>query len=752
MVGPAGSGSARSVGWRRLVESGAPEHSVPLRLWTLAAVIVSVFAVTAHDDFLRYRLMIPALAAAGFGFSYWRRGRRNWWVKVVLSLLCLWVGYLFILDVASDPYHTSVPLTVLLLWLQTLHSFDVPARRDLQFSLLTSAILMTVAAAFALDLTFLIYLGLYALVSMQALAHNAWQASAEAAPGRVWGQAPGSAGGVGQGTAADRGMRAMAWAASHLLVLVILGAAVVFVLTPRLEGMRITTLPFSAHRMLAGLFAGGIFNPAYPDAGDGGDGGGGGQVWNPRGYFGFSPTVDLRLRGRLDDAIVMRVRATHALNWRALVFDTYTGVGWRISDRDVEEVGGAYPPISLVHRNDEPLSYVARQLRVVQTFYIEREQPNVVFAAPMAERLYVTTGGVFLDRYGSIRLPGTLQPGMVYSVVSRAFVPDPARLRAAAGLVPETMLKRYLALPPTPNRVRDLAIRLTAGQPTLYDRVMAVNRHLWSEYRYDLSIPHQRKRGDAVDYFLFEERRGYCEQFASAMVVLLRSAGIPSRLVTGYGPGTPNPVTGLLEVRNSDAHAWVEVFFPGIGWVEFEPTPGFPDTADLGWRTSGRLVIQDLAAMAAGRLRAWASRSPAVSRLLEQASGAGTLAMRLGLWGLAIAAGALAAAGAWRVASAVTLPVRPRDTLGDVYGKMCRILARRGLRRDPTETVGEFSRRVRDHTHGRLPEVEALSAMVEEVAYGGVQPGPRSAASAKALLGALRSRLRRGRLGPSGGS
>ncbi len=746
MVTPAGPEPGRPIGWRRLVESGAPEHSVPLRLWTLAAVIVSVFAVTAHDDFLQYRLTIPVLAAVGFAFSYWRRGRRNWWVKLALSVLCLWVGYLFLLDVVRDPYHTSVPLTVLLLWLQTLHSFDVPARRDLLFSLLTSAILMTVAAAFALDIAFLVYLGLYALVSVQALAHNAWQASADAAPGRAWGPALSGAAIPGRAAVVGRGMRGMAWAASHLLVVVMLGAAVVFVLTPRLEGMRITALPFSAHRMLVGLFSGGVFNPAYPDAGDGGGvEGGGAQVWNPRGYFGFSPTVDLRMRGRLDDAIVMRVRATHALNWRALVFDTYTGIGWRISDRDVEQVRGTYPPISLVHKSDEPLIYGARQLRVVQTFYVEREQPNVIFAAPMAERLYVTAGAVFLDRYGSIRLPGTLQPGMVYSVVSRAFVPDPARLRVASGLVPEAMLARYRALPTIPDRVRDLGIRLTAGQPTLYDRVMAVNRHLWSEYRYDLSIPHQRKRGDAVDYFLFEERRGYCEQFASAMVVLLRSAGIPSRLVTGYGPGTPNPVTGLLEVRNSDAHAWVEVFFPGIGWVEFEPTPGFPDTADLGRRMSGRLVIQDLAALAAARLQAWASRSPAITRLLEQASGAGTLALRVGLWGLAIAAGALAGATAWRAAAAASHPARPRDALGDAYLLMCRILARRGLRRDPTETVGEFSRRVRAHTGG-LPEVEALSAMVEEAAYGGAQPGPHSAASAKALLEALRGRLRRGRL------
>ncbi|OFX28550.1 MAG: hypothetical protein A2Z07_07730, partial [Armatimonadetes bacterium RBG_16_67_12] len=564
------------VGWRRVLSSGEPEHSVPLRLWTLAAVVVSVFAVTAHDDFLEHRLIIPLLVAAGFAFSYWRRGRPNWWVKILLAVLCLGVGWQFLRDVVGDPYHTSVPLTVLLLWLQTLHSFDVPARRDLLFSLLSSVILMAVAAAFALDQTFLAYLAVYALTAVQALVHNAWQAARDAAAMPAINPVAAARAAHADAPGAHRGIM---WAASHLLVVVLLGAAVVFVFTPRFEGGRLTSLPFSPQRFLLDVLAGRLLNPAYPD---GGEADGVPPQWNPRGYFGFSPNVDLRLRGRLDDTVVMRVRATRQYNWRALVFDTYTGTGWKISDPGLTQFDGSAPPIHLVHRRDEVLSYRFRHERVVQSFYIDVEQPNVVFAAPLAERLYLPASRVYLDRFGSMRLPGTLKPGDVYSVVSRVFTHDAAVLRAADGSPPGFITERYLALPRVPDRVRALAERLVAGEPTVYDRVMAVNRHLWTAYRYDLTIPHQRRPGDAVDYFLFEERRGYCEQFASAMVVMLRSVGIPARLVTGYTPGTLNPITGLLEVRNSDAHAWVEVFFAGVGWVEFEPTPGFPDTADLG--------------------------------------------------------------------------------------------------------------------------------------------------------------------------
>jgi transglutaminase-like putative cysteine protease len=724
------------VGWRRLLSSGDPEHSVPLRLWTLAAVVVSIFAVTAHDDFLEHRLVIPLLVALGFGFSYWRRARPNWWVKIILAVLCLRVGWEFLRDVVGDPYHTSVPLTVLLLWLQTLHSFDVPARRDLLFSLLSSVILMAVAAAFALDHTFLVYLVLYALVAVQALAHNAWQAAREAAatPSDRTGEGPARPASARRAPAASVGAQGgLMWAAVHLLVVVLVGAAVVFVFTPRFEGGRLTTLPFSPQRFLLDVLAGRLWNPAYPQSGglDSAP-----PPWNPRGYFGFSPVVDLRLRGRLDDTVVMRVRATRQHYWRALVFDTYTGVGWKISDPGLTLFQAGSPPIHLVHRQDEVLVFRHRPERVVQSFYIEVEQPNVVFAAPLAERLFLPSDRVYLDRLGSMRLPTTLKPGDVYSVVSRVFAYDPAVLRAADGAPPRSISERYLALPPIPDRVRVLAERLVAGAPTVYDRVVAVNRFLQTAYRYDLTIPPQRRPGDAVDYFLFEERRGYCEQFASAMVVLLRSVGIPARLVTGYLPGTLDPITGLLEVRNSDAHAWVEVYFAGVGWVEFEPTPGFPDAADLGGPVVGRWVWQDLLARVRGSLSALAERSPAVDRLVSAAGAAAQAA----LWALVAVGGVLVTARTWRALGPRAARRMPGSEVEDLYAQMCAALARRGIVRAPAETVREFCRRAEDRTG--LSEVRVISTLAEAAAYGGAPVTPEDLDAARVALASLRLRLR----------
>ncbi|MDR7556468.1 MAG: transglutaminaseTgpA domain-containing protein [Armatimonadota bacterium] len=705
--------------WRATVGNAPPEAAVPLRLWTLAAVLVSVLALTAHEEFADLRVLTPALIATGYLFSYWRRGRRNWWVKVGLALLCLEVAREFVRDVLVDPLQTTVPLTVFLLWLQVLHSFDVPARRDLLFSLLSSVILMAVAAVFALDVRYLGYLAAYLAAAVPALVQHAWDTTRTGTEGAAGVHAP-----------AGRPREVWPMAAGTLLT-VVAATGVLFVVMPRFEGMHLTALPFSPRMQWLTSHGGRIVNPAYPDARDDGA-----EVprWNARGYFGFSPAVDLRVRGRLDDRLVMRVRATHAFNWRGLVFDTYTGWGWRASDPQVTEVRIGFPPARLVYRGDEVLSYGARPVEVIQTFFLEAEQPNVLFAAALAERLWTPAGHVYLDRYGAIRLPGPLRPGAVYSVVSRAMVPDPGRLRAAEGTVPAFITARYLQLPPLPDRVHALARRLTDGAPTRYDRVMAVNRYLWHHYVYDLTIPPQRRPGDAVDYFLFEERRGYCEQFASAMVVLLRAAGIPARLVTGYTPGALNPVTGLLEVRNSDAHAWVEVYFPRIGWVEFEPTPGFPDTAALGDAAVPRWLWQGLSARMGARLAALGLRWPWRAGWAPW----GALGGPGLLWVVVAAVAGLGSVLVWKTA----LRPRRRPTRGELralYETCCSLLARYGVARGQSETLAEY--RARAVAATGAPEVDRLLAMVEAVAYGGASLDGAALAAARRDLERLRRRL-----------
>ncbi|WEG12407.1 transglutaminase-like domain-containing protein [Pullulanibacillus sp. KACC 23026] len=150
---------------------------------------------------------------------------------------------------------------------------------------------------------------------------------------------------------------------------------------------------------------------------------------------------------------------------------------------------------------------------------------------------------------------------------------------------PETIQETYLQLPDElPQRVKDLAKKITAGKTNRYDKAEAIVTYLnGTSFTYDTTdVPVPKKNQDYVDQFLFESKKGYCDNFSSSMVVMLRSLGIPARWVTGFAPGkyqeTVNSTTDQYQIRESDAHSWVEVYFPGSGWVPFEPTKGYTNT------------------------------------------------------------------------------------------------------------------------------------------------------------------------------
>jgi transglutaminase-like putative cysteine protease len=146
-----------------------------------------------------------------------------------------------------------------------------------------------------------------------------------------------------------------------------------------------------------------------------------------------------------------------------------------------------------------------------------------------------------------------------------------AQLRLAGNNYPQS-IHNYLYLPDElPERVRDLAVHLTINQPTPYDQVMAIQNYL-RQFPYSLKVPGAPTNRDVADYFLFDLQKGYCDYFATTMAVMVRAIGIPARLVTGFSSGTYDYNTNRFVVVQANAHSWVEVYFPGIGWVEFEPT------------------------------------------------------------------------------------------------------------------------------------------------------------------------------------
>ena len=175
----------------------------------------------------------------------------------------------------------------------------------------------------------------------------------------------------------------------------------------------------------------------------------------------------------------------------------------------------------------------------------------------------------------SLRTAGKeFKQGETYEVTSSVSLATPEDLRLAGLDYPTWALGKYTALPPeVPQRVRVLGRELTAEAETPYDKAKAIEAYL-KTFPYSLSIQAPPYNADGVDYFLFEQKTGYSEYFASAMTVLLRTQGIPARMVTGYTVGNQVPEHEIYVVTDSHSHGWVEVFFPRYGWISFEPTPG----------------------------------------------------------------------------------------------------------------------------------------------------------------------------------
>ncbi len=249
--------------------------------------------------------------------------------------------------------------------------------------------------------------------------------------------------------------------------------------------------------------------------------------------------------------------------WRSLTYDNYFGQGWSTSSMGIN----AYEAGQLFV-NPETISntrLLRQEVRIIgelggivyvdgqfvsvdKDYEVAWRPPDEVFAVTTPERFY---------RADSL-LP-------VYTVEG---------LQAAGTQYPEWILERYLQLPDaTPQRVRTLARDLTATQPTPYDRAIAIESYL-REFPYTLDVPPPTGQPDIADYFLFELQKGYCDYYATAMVVLARAAGIPARMVVGYATGNYDIVNARYVVTEADAHAWVEIYFPGYGWIEFEPTGG----------------------------------------------------------------------------------------------------------------------------------------------------------------------------------
>lgn len=349
-----------------------------------------------------------------------------------------------------------------------------------------------------------------------------------------------------------------------------------------------------------------------------------------------------------------------------------------------------------------------------------------------------------------MRSPFLLDQGLVYSVISELPAPPQEALLASPAPGPGSGMENYLQLPVVSGRVQDLVGEVTAGAATPYEKALALQQYLQEEFSYSLVPPDQAPDEDSVDFFLFASKEGTCEHFATALAVLCRVAGIPARLVTGFATGDFNPFSGMYEVAASDAHAWVELYFQGVGWISFESTPGFalPDSEagspfysmleTLKWlgRHLTALVPPWLRSAAAGASRAVGSFFTGLASFGYHNLPAGILMLlALLLVPLSLLLRRRSRAGP-RPAYAAT----PREMVVEEFVAFSSSQAKRGHARDPASTPREYLRGL----GGDLPpeECEGLVETLYRARYGNGEIEEFEALDFRARLHGLRKRMR----------
>ncbi|MGC2263492.1 MAG: DUF3488 and transglutaminase-like domain-containing protein [Candidatus Acidiferrales bacterium] len=303
---------------------------------------------------------------------------------------------------------------------------------------------------------------------------------------------------------------------------------------------------------------------------------------------GFTDSVTLGEIGEIQQstAVVMRIRVqgdpsrAQEIHWRGGVLTDFDGRRWFTPAPEprilAPDPSGAYQlgPAPLPPRSSFLLRYTVLMEPVATDAIFLASDPLTVRGHfgldPRFERS--PRDYLILDDTGTVLDPLHTGAPAHYDAVSQVPLVPPQKLRDTSTDYSPEIRDTYLQLPQLDPRIPELARKITARDTTPYDKAADLERYFHTSFRYTLDLSDMNKP-DPLAYFLFTKRAGHCEYFASAMVLMLRTLGIPARYVTGFLPGEFNDLAQDYIIRASDAHSWVEVYFPQYGWITFDPTP-----------------------------------------------------------------------------------------------------------------------------------------------------------------------------------
>ena len=463
---------------------------------------------------------------------------------------------------------------------------------------------------------------------------------------------------------------------------------------------------------------------------------------------GFSNEVSLDQIGRIknDSRAVMHVRPDSKdfpsnLKWRGVALSEFDGRKWSNPPGEDRTIG-ADRPFIMVYDRQSPSSR-----RIIYTVDLNAADSDALFVAGRLQRISLKQSSLIQGPNESYRL------GFVPFETIRYGVWSVLEDSTGSSQMPDYLRERYLALPRLDPRIHDLALNIVRGLPSDSERARAIEVYLRTQFGYTLELP-DREVADPIANFLFNRRKGHCEYFASAMTVMLRSIGIPARLVNGFQSGTFNPFSRLYVIRASDAHSWVEVLLSDRGWTTFDPTPPDPSPrpnallAKLAlWADAAETFWQDwVLRYDLGRQLVLAERLEKSSRrfgmewLDDWTRIAGQWKTGISGWASANAvaiaafllvgiAAVLAGPSAWRSLHMLHRVRRVRygkASVGDatvLYARMLDILRRRGFQKPAWFTPSEFAASLPAET---AILVKQFTAVYNEFRFGGkLESAPR---------------------------
>ena len=495
---------------------------------------------------------------------------------------------------------------------------------------------------------------------------------------------------------------------------------------------------------------------------------------------GFSDRVDLGTIGSVkqDPQIVMRIELPDQaavekdrLYLRGLAYDQYNGRSWSHSGTRRRSLSLVADGTFLTRPAGSRLPD-SQSIPLRQDILLETLDTAVLFAAPFAELVSGEFLTVQADAMSGLHLPFPPSSRIRYSVTSQAPRLVAEERIASILAYPDSIRSHYLQVPVGSEQVADLAHRVSRQATTPFERTLAILRHLLENYRYSLEAD-TTTLSHPLEEFLFTRKTGYCEHYATAMVVMLRTVGIPARLVTGFLATEWNEYGGYFTVRQRDAHAWVEVYFPHSGWITMDPTPTVSaavtttrweplsqlgESLRLKWdRLFVHYSAKDQLAVVRGvregsdalreRVSQWVSLlSAPISQVLNRLTDM-VRTFHPGLLGLVtgviVVGGALLllmlrdGIGLW---ATTYLPTSHQQlAIVQLYARMVRTVEKHGVNKPPTATASEFARLVEQEWKSAGPIVMAVITLYHQGRFSRTPLTPDELSHAAGLVGRLQS-------------